>query len=1522
MTPRITKAILGLVATALCSIQAEAQSSATVDLTMVAPWKAPNFIIEIAETLATQNKTAYLDLLPHFVDLETTSSLTAAQVYNRAVEAIAFLGTDTTQLFKASLAIHEAAPRIEAYYQHYRELIVPALNQTYEDTCGTWILYDQQQFCQLESFISLYTETTGKPIELFSFDHQIHSTQTPPVVALYTDRFSNDFKTMYQHLNEANIPFVIRYKPFESTSPLYLTGYGVELALKKTDYLVIDDRSEEKHASGLKNKWSNMGKKIGQTLFQMDKKAKIEPLTPAEIKKLGTKAAQFVATSAHPLETLIDLAQDFPRYAKSISQVQLNSEFEQEIMENQQSFLRAGLNAVWLNGRGLEFDQIDPFYLLRAIRSERTLIRSFEQMDFTAKQAIHILSHPSYTAAERTPSAANSDIYDVRDTLNDRFVTWWNDLEKDKKYSKWTDDMEEFLRPSYPGQLPPIKKNIFNLIMVEDLANMESLARVAHEVQAMVKRLVPIRFGIVCLIKEDDSISTIMAKALNYLNEEFGKSNGMKFLTMALEKLHGEGKSQLDMKDIQTIFDSVLAHAGKPKSQVKHSLDQALQTQASFAQSTRNFLNRMSIQTVDMSHSVMFINGKLIEYNEERNWIQLLMAPLSETQRAVQHLVYSGRFTEGLDFYDFVLSQPRVVRQRNSYVTPTRTHPLRMQQFESPADIKYITKDKAETPIANLWIFADLNTIAGLKLVSEALSSVDITAKANIALIHSPTPQTTNEDEVKVTAIDENQEPLFSDVLGAMLFNEQDPSFSQIKEIVDLAIENYADSENTGNTKVEAIIPGSPTINMEAKTVSKRWIDLNENLQQQGIQKGFFGLVLNGRVIGPFEANVVFNKDHFSALFDLEYTKRISPVAQAIEESGYAHKLTPDVLSRVATLIETDKLLTTNQANSLENDEPVYRHRIYNVIQGVQHSRLVVGNCDTSFLEIGVIIDPLSEDTQRWAPILQTLSEIEGVCVALHLNPTTNLEELPIKRFYRYVFDKELHFDSETGKQTIPVAYFADLPMDPLYTLGVETNNAWHVTVREANTDLDNIMLSTSSSGVSAVYELESILLEGHCLDASNKSPPRGLEFEITSNHAKRDTLVMANLGYFQLKALPGFWHFGLRQGRSFDVYSIQDVGTEGRWNWNSHLGNNYTIAITSFEGLTIMPLVRKNAGMEHEDVLGISEVNKARNTSTGIWSSLSNKLFGKKHQEVVDLSKPKQADINVFSVASGKLYERFLSIMMASVMKHTESTVKFWFIENFLSPEFKDFVPHMAKQYGFDYEMVTYKWPSWLRGQQEKQRTIWGYKILFLDVLFPLSLDKVIFVDADQIVRTDLKELIDMDLKGAPYGYTPFCSDRTEMDGFRFWKEGYWKNHLRGKPYHISALYVVDLVRFRQMAAGDRLRAQYQQLSADPGSLANLDQDLPNNMQHMVPIFSLPQEWLWCETWCSDESLKKAKTIDLCNNPLTKEPKLDRARRQVPEWETYDKEIDSLRQALSSRANQNQVELTVEKSVPIKDEL
>jgi UDP-glucose:glycoprotein glucosyltransferase len=256
---------------------------------------------------------------------------------------------------------------------------------------------------------------------------------------------------------------------------------------------------------------------------------------------------------------------------------------------------------------------------------------------------------------------------------------------------------------------------------------------------------------------------------------------------------------------------------------------------------------------------------------------------------------------------------------------------------------------------------------------------------------------------------------------------------------------------------------------------------------------------------------------------------------------------------------------------------------------------------------------------------------------------------------------------------------------------------------------LDNLKLSDSL--VDAEYTLEHLLVEGHAEDGDTQEPPRGLQFVLgTEKHANMvDTITMANLGYLQLKGAPGIWRLKIRDGRSDQIYKLQEIerGIKGN-----------TVLVDSFEGVTLHPTVNKKPGMQDKDVLQEDDGKDA-----GLWNNLKSSLFGSK-------SSP-DTTINVFSVASGHLYERFLAIMMLSVKKQTKNPVKFWLIENFLSPSFLQFLPHLAKAFDFQYELVTYKWPHWLRKQTEKQRIIWGYKILFLDVLFPLSLDKVIFVDA-----------------------------------------------------------------------------------------------------------------------------------------------------------------------------------------------
>ena len=666
------------------------------------------------------------------------------------------------------------------------------------------------------------------------------------------------------------------------------------------------------------------------------------------------------------------------------------------------------------------------------------------------------------------------------------------------------------------------------------------------------------------------------------------------------------------------------------------------------------------------------------------------------------------------------------------------------------------------------------------------------------------------------------------------------------------------------------------------------WQSFSPIVQTLGLQPGQQALMFNGRIVGPIPQDTEFTTSDFGQLLRFERSKRIDPANAALAALFPEKQI--DYPLDAAILSSTIALSTISDVpEGIFESAPTLRMDKFDVFAG-NHTMIQTGNAETSSIHLVASIDPTSEIAQRWIPILKVLSELNGVHLKLYLNPKEKMKELPVKRFYRHVLDARPTFTEEGDLRDLK-ATFSGLPKDALLNLALDVPPAWLVAPKESVHDLDNIKLSALKEGVDvdAIYELEHILIEGHSRDVTVGPPPRGVQLYLGTEKDPHfaDTIIMANLGYFQFKANPGYWKIQLQPGRSEQIFHIDSAGQQG---YNPQPGDESTdITLMSFQGKTLYPRLSRAPGQEAEDVLEESikpgtpmdYLSKASKFATSLLTTVG-----------LAPSAPKHADINIFSVASGHLYERMLNIMMVSVMRHTKHTVKFWFIEQFLSPSFKASLPTLAAHYNFQYSLITYKWPHWLRAQSEKQREIWGYKILFLDVLFPTSLDKVIFVDADQIVRTDMYDLVTHDLKGAPYGFTPMCDSRTSMEGFRFWKTGYWANFLRDLPYHISALYVVDLIKFREIAAGDRLRQQYHQLSADPASLSNLDQDLPNHMQHVLAIHSLPQEWLWCETWCSDESLAGARTIDLCNNPETKEPKLSRARRQVPEWTGIDEEI------------------------------
>ncbi|KPA80606.1 putative mitochondrial UDP-glucose:glycoprotein glucosyltransferase [Leptomonas pyrrhocoris] len=703
-------------------------------------------------------------------------------------------------------------------------------------------------------------------------------------------------------------------------------------------------------------------------------------------------------------------------------------------------------------------------------------------------------------------------------------------------------------------------------------------------------------------------------------------------------------------------------------------------------------------------------------------------------------------------------------------------------------------------------------------------------------------------------------------------------------------------------------------------------------------------LVTNGRLIAM--------DDTFTAWDVLEAARQMLPMTKAIEEAvvkvNFAEMTSVDAdgaqftsdemdnafyggkIACLTSVFEHEKMAheAVKSASPLVREEHLFasaedRKRLRAVLFSVNNTpNGAASTGDGEELHrITAVVDPSSRDAQLIVSLVSYLMESPlRLRLTVLLNPSLDVK-FPIRDFYEYVASARVNFDASSGRVMAPAATFTQLPARALLTLGVEEPPTWTVFSQAAEEDLDNILLSQLSPGtpfVFAVYRMHSILVTGDATDVLVGRPPDGLPLSLTTANARStDTQVMANQnGYYQLQAGPGLWYLSVKPGPVAAAYCIEAIGphpipacAEGRGEINFTQGQHIPVVLDSFSGRYLSLRVRHTptsslptsatgdgSGRDLHAIL-----QKMASDVTHTWPPPWRARVARPHP-------PAKPTLHVFSVASGHLYERFLRMMFYSVHRTSSdkygantTRIKFWVIENFLSPQFKRYIPLLAAELGFEVGFVTYRWPWWLPRQTEKQRKIWAYKILFLDVIFPLDVDRVIFVDADQTAQADLHELYNMDIGNSPVAMTPFCQKyRNEATvPFRFWEHGFWVDHLRGKPYHISAIFLVDLRRFRAMLAGDSYRSTYANLALDPNSLANLDQDLPNYLQANIPIFSLPEQWLWCETWCSAKSKSKAKTIDLCNNPLTKMPKLDNAKMVIPGWEELDNKLQNMSDSL-----------------------
>lgn len=259
-----------------------------------------------------------------------------------------------------------------------------------------------------------------------------------PAAILWADIRSPEFKAHHEILREyaaaGRISYRVRHRPAltREERPVMLSGYGVELALKKTDYIVMDDREVASESEAATKKTAGEAAEA----LDNDESQDITPLQQKDITFLGIKATSFVMASSDPLSTLLKLTQDFPKHSNRVAATESNLAITEELRHNWEVFPMAGQNTIWINGFQVEESQVNAFALLENLRGERKNIRQLMELGLTSREVVELLSHQVIADSKQ---AELPQRFDYRDTTEGGgVIIWLNDLENDMRYREWS----------------------------------------------------------------------------------------------------------------------------------------------------------------------------------------------------------------------------------------------------------------------------------------------------------------------------------------------------------------------------------------------------------------------------------------------------------------------------------------------------------------------------------------------------------------------------------------------------------------------------------------------------------------------------------------------------------------------------------------------------------------------------------------------------------------------------------------------------------------------------------------------------------------------------------------------------------------------------------------------------------------------------------------------------------------------------------------------------------------------------
>ena len=231
-----------------CSVAVLGLASPPLQVSLRSHWPSPPIVLEVIEAVAGVDPDAVMPFLSQelsgIIGMDTAP--TDGQVY-AAFRQSKFMQSQpgySRTLIDLDLGVRAKTPLIQAHFQYYYSLV----NVSHlADECEYSLFHAGKPYCSVQELKADFDADVR--VQHPGLGHR-YGVDLPSVLA-FVDPSSKSFAGILADLvklcDTSTSGFTLLWKPpkHHDDSPTYLSGYGVELALKSTEYKVVDDQKVE-----------------------------------------------------------------------------------------------------------------------------------------------------------------------------------------------------------------------------------------------------------------------------------------------------------------------------------------------------------------------------------------------------------------------------------------------------------------------------------------------------------------------------------------------------------------------------------------------------------------------------------------------------------------------------------------------------------------------------------------------------------------------------------------------------------------------------------------------------------------------------------------------------------------------------------------------------------------------------------------------------------------------------------------------------------------------------------------------------------------------------------------------------------------------------------------------------------------------------------------------------------------------------------------------------------------------------